>query len=101
MALCEFAVDAIWSTAAGIAPTSTVLSLYRSNAHQNLGGSERCALRSRWLRAPRGVIEGECDKDPRNTIQTLPREFDRGVPPEDDAASILRLWSTYATLDKV
>lgn len=45
MALCEVAVVAICSTAAGIAPTSTVLSLDRSKAHQNPQRTGRGALR--------------------------------------------------------
>lgn len=88
MALCEFAVDAIWSTAMGIAPTSTVLSRCRSKVHQRPWRSERRALWSSWVRVPRGVIKGECDRNPRRAIQTPQREYDRGVPPENDAASI-------------
>lgn len=101
MVLCEFAVDVIWSTATGIAPTSTVLSLYRSRVHQKPQRSERCDLRSSRPRVPRDVIKGVCDKSPRKAIQILHREYDRWVPPEDDAASILKFWSTYATLDQV
>ncbi|KAJ5969209.1 hypothetical protein N7501_005457 [Penicillium viridicatum] len=38
-------------------------------------------------------------RNPRKAIQTPQREYDWGVPPENDAASILEFWSTCATLD--
>ncbi|KAJ5213787.1 hypothetical protein N7449_000956 [Penicillium cf. viridicatum] len=40
-------------------------------------------------------------RNPRKAIQTPQREYDRGVPPENDAASIPEFWSTCATLDQV
>ena len=88
MALCEFAVDVIWSTAMGISPPSTVLSVCRSKVHQRSLCGERRALSTNGLRVPRGVIKDECDRIPRKAIQTPRKEYDLEVPSEDDAASI-------------